>query len=76
EDGQVEVDVTLSGDLKHGGAMVVFRANGQEKYYDAGVGGWDNAYSLNEGNHPRFTRLAGVGNSANVESGRNYRVMI
>lgn len=76
EDGRIEVDITLSGEINHGGAMIVFRANGQERYHAAGVGGWDNAYSLNEGNHLRLSRLAGVGSSANVESGRTYRVKV
>ena len=76
EDGEIEADITLSGNIGHGGAMIVFRANGQDRYYAAGVGGWDNAYSLLEGNHLRFTRLAGVGGSANIESGRTYKVKV
>lgn len=76
EDGEIEADINLSGDLEHCGAMIVFRANGQERYYAAGVGGWDNAYSLQEGSHLRFTRLAGVGSSANIEPGRTYKVKV
>jgi len=78
EDGEIEVDIELSGDgdLKHAGAMIVFRANGQEKYYAAGIGGWDSAYSLMEAEHLRFTRLAGVGSNSNVEPNRTYRVRV
>lgn len=76
EDGQVEAEIELTGDVEHGGAMIVFRANGQEKYYAAGIGGWDNAYSLFEGSNLRTTRLAGVGSNANIEINRKYKLKI
>jgi hypothetical protein len=75
EDGEIEADVNISGAL-HSGAMIVFRANGQEHYYGAGVGSGDNAYSLNEGNDLWVTRLAGVGSKSNIEPNRSYRIKI
>ena len=76
EDGEIEAEVKLSGKLEYCGAMIVFRANGQERYYAAGVGGLDNAYTLIEGSHLDYTKLIGVGSRDNIEADRNYKLKI
>ena len=76
DDGSIECRITLEEPTERPGAMIVFRANGQEKYDAAGLGGWDNAYTLMEGNNLRFTRIIGAGNSANLAIGREYTVRV
>lgn len=76
EDGEIQANIRLAGDITRSGAMIVFRANSQEHYYAAGIGGWNNAYSVMEGNHLRFTQLAGAGNIANIEAGRTYQLKV
>lgn len=76
EDGEIEADINLSSVQGGSSAMIVFRANGQERYYMAGVGGFNNAYTLQEGSEQRISRLAGVGSNANIEPGRTYKVKV
>jgi hypothetical protein len=76
DDGSIECQITLDDLTEKPGAMIVFRANGQERYYAGGLGGWDNAYTLMEGNNLRFTRIFGAGNSGNLKNGREYNVRI
>jgi hypothetical protein len=76
DDGSIECTIRIPAAKPSSGASVVFRANGQEKYFAAGIGGWEYAYSLFEGNNLRFTRVAGAGNVGNIVDGRNYAVRI
>ncbi|MFZ4699769.1 MAG: hypothetical protein ACOYMG_06925, partial [Candidatus Methylumidiphilus sp.] len=76
EDGEIEAEIKLSGSIGYCGAMIVFRANGQERYYAAGIGGSDNAYSLIQGSQLRSTKLIGVGSSDNIEADRTYKLKI
>jgi len=83
EDGEIEAEINLSSDPPGGedslaSAMIVFRANGQKRYYAAGVGGGlGNAYSLQECEHQRVPMgLAWAGSSTNIEPGRTYKVKI
>jgi hypothetical protein len=76
EDGEIEADIALEGDKLQGGAMIVFRANGHELYYGAGIGVWDDAYELSEGKKFQITRLIGVGSRSNIEFKRTYNFKI
>ncbi|MEI7870192.1 MAG: hypothetical protein WCI11_20090 [Candidatus Methylumidiphilus sp.] len=77
EDGTVEVEIKLEGNITKCGAMIVFRANGQELFYAAGIGGWESTYSLNEGNNQLYLkRITGVGCGSNIEHERTYKVKI
>jgi hypothetical protein len=76
EDGEIEAEISLGGDILQGGAMIVFRANGHELYYGAGVGVWDDAYELSEGKKFQLTRLVGVGSRSNIEPNRIYHFKI
>ena len=79
EDGEIEAEINLPNypDGSPVSAMIVFRANGQRRYYAAGVGGLGNAYSLQEGDDQQPpTGLAWAGSSANIEPGRTYKVKI
>ncbi|MBF0508678.1 MAG: hypothetical protein HQK57_07115 [Deltaproteobacteria bacterium] len=76
DDGSIECKVRMPTTRPSPGASVVFRANGQEKYFAAGIGGWEYAYSLFEGNNLRFTRMAGAGSNDNIVGGRDYAVKI
>lgn len=78
EDGEIEADINLSRGPEHGraSAMVVFRANGQEHYYMAGVGSGGAATLLEGGVQRPFTTLASAGNSANIEPDRTYKLKI
>jgi hypothetical protein len=58
------------------GAFVVFRANGQDDYYAAGLGGWEGAYTLLEGHHLSATRLVHAGSIFNLVADRSYRLRI
>jgi len=51
DDGVIEANITLPDPNDSCGAFVVFRAEGQQSYFAAGLGGWDNAYTLIEGHH-------------------------
>ena len=76
DDGAIACTLCIPQATPASGAMVVFRANGQERWFAAGIGGWEYAYSLFEGNDLRFTRIAGAGNVNNIVSGRAYSVRI
>lgn len=76
EDGEIEADISVEGDILHSGAMIVFRANSDELYYGAGVGVWDDAYQLSEGKKFGFTRLSGVGSRSNIKPNRTYKFRI
>jgi len=76
EDGEIEADISLSRTNHAESAMIVFRANGQERYYMAGVG-HGSAYTLLEGGGERpSTKLVGIGSSANIEPGRAYKIKV
>lgn len=76
DDGIIECDLQLSGPIESSGAFVVFRANGQNYYYAAGLGGWESAYTLMEGHNLSATRLASAGNISNLKADRTYRIRI
>lgn len=76
EDGEIEAEVKLAGNPENCGAMMVFRASGQDQFYAVGVGGWKNAYCLIEGSHLRITGLIGVGSKDNIEPERAYKLKI
>lgn len=74
-DGAIECDVSLT-DVTKGGASIVFRANGQSQFYAAGIGGWENAFSLFQSTNMSFTRLSGVGALTNLESNKIYKLRV
>jgi hypothetical protein len=76
DDGSLACRVRIPKWNPRAGAMVVFRASGQEHYFAAGVGGWDNAYSVLEGFNFRHTRLAGAGQSGSIETDRDYALKV
>jgi len=76
DDGIIECDVRFSDANPNCGAFVVFRANGQESFFGAGLGGWENAYTLIEGRHLSPTRISTAGNISNIESDREYKIRI
>lgn len=76
DDGILECKITLKGDIRSSGAMIVFRANGQRQYFAAGLGGWDFAYSIMEGNNLQFTRMSGSGSNANLQENREYKILV
>ncbi len=76
DDGVLECAIELPAPSQHSGAFIVFRANGQSRYFAAGLGGWDNAYTLLEGHHLSATRLASAGNISNLVPGRSYRLLL
>ncbi len=76
DDGIIETIITLPEPNESSGAFVVFRAEGQERYFAAGLGGWDNAYTLMEGHHLTPTRLASSGNINNLQANRQYNFKI
>ena len=76
DDGIIETTITLPEPNDSCGAFVIFRAEGQESYFAAGLGGWDNAYTLIEGHHLTPTRLASSGNINNLEANRQYTIRI
>ena len=76
EDGIIECTINFPNANTNCGAFIIFRANGQESFYGAGLGGWENAYTLIEGHHLSPTRLASAGNITNIESYREYKIRI
>lgn len=76
EDGEIEADISVEGDIPHSGAMIVFRANSDELYYGAGVGVWDDAFQLSEGKKFGFTRLSGVGSRSSIQTNRTYKFRV
>ncbi len=76
DDGVIECDITIPEPSEKAGCFIVFRANGQREYYAAGLGGWDNAYTLLEGRNLTPTRLASAGSITNLEANRAYRIKI
>lgn len=76
EDGVISCKIRLAQLSDSAGAFLIFRASGQQQYFAAGIGGWDHAYSLLEGNHLSPTRLAGAGNISNLEANREYEIKI
>jgi len=63
EDGEIEAEINLSGfpEDHPASAMIVFRANGQRRFYAAGVGGLGSAYSLPRGGRPATPYWLGMG---------------
>jgi hypothetical protein len=76
DDGVLECDIQLPTAHESSGAFIVFRANGQNSYYAAGLGGWEGAYTLAEGRNLTLTRLASAGNISNLVSGRTYHLRV
>jgi len=76
DDGIIECQIELPEPTENSGAFVVFRANGQRNYCAAGLGGWDNAYTLLEGSHLSPTRMESAGNIDNLKAGRKYSVRV
>lgn len=76
DDGIIEATIKLPEPNDSCGAFIVFRAEGQQSYFAAGLGGWDNAYTLIEGHHLTPTRLASSGNINNLQSNRQYNLKI
>ena len=66
DDGIIEASIKIESPNESTGAFIVFRASGQQTYYAAGLGGWDNAYTLIEGHHLTPTRLASSGSIDNL----------
>src|SRR4051794_33495399 len=76
KDGIVECKIRVRGWADHACVMIVFRANGQERYLAAGLGGWDFAYSALEGAKFFHTQLAGVGEWSNVVNNCDYSIRV
>jgi hypothetical protein len=76
DDGVIECTVKVDAWNDHSGAMIVLRANGQQDYYAAGLGGFNNAYTIMAGNHLRFTRLDGAGSANNILPNREYKLRV
>lgn len=76
DDGVIECKIQIPTPTHSAGAFVVFRANGQDRYYAAGLGGWEGAYTLLEGHHLSPTRLAAAGNISNLVAERIYGIQI
>ncbi|MBF0426303.1 MAG: hypothetical protein HQL66_10860 [Magnetococcales bacterium] len=76
DDGTIKCSIEIPEVTQHSGAFVVFRANGQNDYCAAGIGGWEGAYTLLEGRHLNVNRLASAGNIGNIVSGRKYDIKV
>jgi hypothetical protein len=76
EDGIIECNMRLPRPTKDAAAFIVFRANGENRYCAAGLGGWNNAYSLLEGSQFATTRLQSAGNIQNIEANREYDLRV
>ena len=76
DDGVIEATISLPEPNDDCGAYLIFRAEGQGSYFAAGLGGWNNAYTLIEGHHLTPTRLASSGNIKNLEANREYKIKI
>lgn len=76
DDGIIETSIKLTDANEDCGAFLVFRANGQEKFLAAGLGGWESAYTLMESSHLSPVRLASAGNINNLQPNREYKIRI
>src|SRR6266446_6019012 len=76
DDGTIDCNVRIPHPTDACGTFVVFRANGQDAYYAAGLGGWEGAYTLLEGHHLSATRLVHAGSIFNLVADRSYRLRI
>ncbi len=76
EDGVLECAVQISTVRPDTGAFLIFRANGQNTWYAAGLGGWDGAYTLVEGHNLTIVKLESAGNLSNLISGRTYQLRL
>lgn len=74
DDGVVECDIQLPNAHNSSGAFITFRGTGQASYYAIGLGGWEGAYTLAEGQGLTLTKLFASGNITNLVSNRVYKL--
>jgi hypothetical protein len=76
DDGTIACTLRIPRPSDDCGVFVGFRANGQDSYYAAGLGGWEGAYTLLEGHNLSATRLVHAGSISNLVPERSYRLRI
>lgn len=76
DDGTIACQITLHEKRENSGAFLIFRAAGEQQYYAAGLGGWGQAFTLQQGNHLTSTLIVGAGNDKNLDVGRAYEIKL